>query len=229
MQILTWLSPLAALLVLLLPLLFGEFMLAGLAKLHIGPEAAMVLMIAIIVGGMINIPVKRIVRQEDIVAHPFAVFGLRGAWPVLRRVRRETVIAVNLGGCVIPTVLAIYQLAYLLVTEPPTVGVTVVVCAVNTAVCYFAARPEPGVGIVMPGLLSPLVAAALVAAALASVLAPEQAPPVAFIAGLSGPLIGADLLHLKDLRNIAVGVASIGGAGTFDGIVLSGIIAAYLA
>jgi len=225
MQILTWLSLLlAALLVLLFPLLFSEFMLAGLAKLHIGPEAAMVLIIAIIVGGMINVPVKRIIRQEDIVAHPFAVFGLRGAWPALQRVRRETVIAVNLGGCVIPTVLAIYQLAYLLATEPPTVGVTVVVCAVNTAVCYFAARPEPGVGIVMPGLLSPLVAAAL-----ASVLAPEQAPPVAFIAGISGPLIGADLLHLKDLRNIAVGVASIGGAGTFDGIVLSGIVAAYLA
>jgi len=80
MQILTWLSlVLAALPVLLFPLLFSKFMLAGLAKLHIASEAAMVLMIAIIVGGMINIPVKRIIRQEDIVAHPFAGFGLRGA------------------------------------------------------------------------------------------------------------------------------------------------------
>ncbi len=35
-----------------------------------------------------------------------------------------------------------------------------------------------------------------------------------------------DLLHLKDVANIATG---IGGAGTFDGIVLSGIVAAYLA
>jgi len=84
MQILTWLSLLlAALLVLLFPLLFSEFMLAGLAKLHIEPEAAMVLIIAIIVGGMINVPVKRIIRQEDIVAHPFAVFGLRGAVSVV--------------------------------------------------------------------------------------------------------------------------------------------------
>jgi len=117
MPILTWLSlVLAALLALLFPLLFSEFMLAGLAKLHIAPEAAMVPMIAIIVGGMINIPVKRIIRQEDTVAHPF---GLRGAWPVLQRVRRETEIAVNLGGCVIPTVLAIYQLAYPLVTDWP--------------------------------------------------------------------------------------------------------------
>ena len=42
-------------------------------------------------------------------------------------------------------------------------------------------------------------------------------------------LIGADLLHLKQIEESATGVASIGGAGTFDGIVLSGIVAAYLA
>jgi len=64
----------------------------------------------------------------------------------------------------------------------------------------------------------------------ALLLAPAEAPPVAFIAGVLGPLIGADLLHLKDIDKIATtGIASIGGAGTFDGIVLSGIAAAYLA
>jgi len=44
-----------------------------------------------------------------------------------------------------------------------------------------------------------------------------------------GPPIGADLLHLRDISTLETGVASIGGAGTFDGIVLSGIVAAYLA
>ena len=48
-------------------------------------------------------------------------------------------------------------------------------------------------------------------------------------AGVLGPLIGADLLHLREIEKIATGVASIGGAGTFDGIILSGIMAAYLA
>jgi uncharacterized membrane protein len=60
-------------------------------------------------------------------------------------------------------------------------------------------------------------------------LGADQAAPVAFVAGTLGPLIGADLLHLREIEESAVGVASIGGAGTFDGIVLSGIIAAYLA
>jgi uncharacterized membrane protein len=49
------------------------------------------------------------------------------------------------------------------------------------------------------------------------------------VAGVAGPLIGADILHLKDIQKNAVGIASIGGAGTFDGIILSGIVAAYLA
>ena len=42
-------------------------------------------------------------------------------------------------------------------------------------------------------------------------------------------MIGADLLHLKEVVRIAPGLASIGGAGTFDGIVLSGLAASLLA
>ena len=94
----------------------------------------------------------------------------------------------------------------------------------NSIICYLVARPVPGTGIVMPGLLS-----AFMAAGLALLLAPDQAAPVAFIAGVVGPLVGADLLHLRDISKNAIGMASIGGAGTFDGIVLSGIVAAYLA
>ena len=60
-------------------------------------------------------------------------------------------------------------------------------------------------------------------------LVPEQAPPVAFVAEVLGPLIGADQLHLRDIETLETGIASIEGAGTFDGIVLSGIVAAYLA
>lgn len=60
-------------------------------------------------------------------------------------------------------------------------------------------------------------------------LVPEQTPQVAFVAGVRGPLIGADLLHLRDIAALETGIASIGGAGTFDGIALSGIVTTYLA
>jgi uncharacterized membrane protein len=76
--------------------------------------------------------------------------------------------------------------------------------------CYFLARPVPGVGILLLGLVP-----AAVAAILALIFAPSEAAPVAYIAGVAGPLIGADLLHLKDIERSAVGMASIGGAGTF--------------
>ena len=56
-----------------------------------------------------------------------------------------------------------------------------------------------------------------------------QRAPVAFVAGVLGPVQGADLLHLKDIKRVSAGMLSIGGAGTFDGIVLSGIVAALLA
>jgi uncharacterized membrane protein len=52
---------------------------------------------------------------------------------------------------------------------------------------------------------------------------------VAYISGTFGVLIGADLLNLKNLTALKAPVVSIGGAGTFDGIFLTGIIAVLLA
>jgi uncharacterized membrane protein len=102
--------------------------------------------------------------------------------------------------------------------------VLLLVALLNIGVCYRLARPVPGIGIAMPALIPP------VAAAVPSILfMPDFAPPIAFVAGVLGPSIGADLLHLKEIKHIATGMASIGGAGTFDGVVLSGLMAALLA
>lgn len=212
------------LLLVLMPFLFGQLMFGALAKLHLSPGAATALVIAIFAGSFVNIPLRRYVRDDWVPTHPLAVLGLFDLMPQLRRVRRETVIAVNLGGCVIPTGLALYELFHIASAGGPALWVAGAAAALNIIVCHAVARPVAGVGIVMPSLVSPAVAAAA-----ALILAPGQAAPVAFVAGVIGPLVGADLLHLKEVRASAVGVASIGGAGTFDGIVLSGIIAAYLA
>lgn len=52
---------------------------------------------------------------------------------------------------------------------------------------------------------------------------------IAFVAGTLGTLIGADLLHLRDIAGHETQMLSIGGAGTFDGIFLTGIVTALLA
>ena len=208
----------------LLPLLFGQLMVGALTKLHLGQDAIVALVMAIILGGFINLPVKRIVRDYPVSSHPLTVFGLHGVAPRWDRAHPETVIAVNVGGCIVPSLLALYELVHLDFTDGQVVVALIVAACANIFACYRVARPVAGIGIVMPTLVSPLVASAT-----ALLMCPEQAAPIAFIAGVAGPLIGADLLHLKEIEEIAVGMASIGGAGTFDGIVLSGIIAAYLA
>jgi uncharacterized membrane protein len=44
-----------------------------------------------------------------------------------------------------------------------------------------------------------------------------------------GTLLGADILHFGDIQGLGAPVASIGGAGTFDGIFVTGILAVLLA
>ncbi len=133
--------------------------------------------------------------------------------------RQSTVIAVNVGGAVIPILLVLYLVAKFGITRRSLLALAVV-----TLVTYFLAQPVPGVGIALPPLLPSLVTA--VAAIL---LDPRGAPRTAFIAGTLGTLIGADLLNLGHLQALGAPVASIGGAGTFDGIFLTGIIAVLLA
>jgi len=91
-------------------------------------------------------------------------------------------------------------------------------------VCKFLARPVPGRGIALPAFIPPLFAVLF-----AFLLAPEFAAPTAFISGVLGTLIGADILNLRRIQKISPGYLSIGGAGVFDGIFLVGIISALLA
>ncbi|MDH5193529.1 MAG: DUF1614 domain-containing protein [Nitrospira sp.] len=225
MRGLSWL-PLLFFLILLvmLPFVFGQVFTAALIKLKLEPTTALLIVIGIFLGSPINIPVKRISRTESMPVDPLAVLGLQGWWPLLQGVRRETVIAVNVGGCAIPVTLAIYETAHVVTVGLKPLSGLLLAISINTVACYWMAKPIKGIGIAMPGLFP-----ALLAAVTALLFVPDLAPPVAFVAGVLGPLIGADLLHLRDIEKIATGIASIGGAGTFDGIVLSGIVAAYLA
>ena len=96
--------------------------------------------------------------------------------------------------------------------------------ATVTFLSYSSSRRLPGIGIGIPILLAPI------AAALVSILLdPAHAAPLAYISGTLGVLIGADLLHLKDISRLGVPFASIGGAGSFDGILITGIVAVLLA
>jgi uncharacterized membrane protein len=96
--------------------------------------------------------------------------------------------------------------------------------ALVAAVVHSVAQVVPGMGIAVPMIAPPLVAAGV-----ALLLAFRRAPPVAYVAGSMGALIGADLMNLGNVAHLGAPIVSIGGAGTFDGVFLTGIIAGLLA
>jgi uncharacterized membrane protein len=130
-----------------------------------------------------------------------------------------TVIAVNVGGAVIPALLSFY----LYVKNELWIRGLLAIAGV-AAVCRFLAQPVPGVGIALPVFVPPISTAVV-----ALVLSRRYAAPLAYIGGSMGTLVGADLLNLDKIQGLDAPVASIGGAGTFDGIFLTGILAVLLA
>ncbi len=125
----------------------------------------------------------------------------------------------NLGGALIPVLFC----GYLVLRYGLTVQALAAIGLV-TWLAHAVAHPLRGIGVAMP----PLVAAA--GAAIAAVLLDRaNAPRTAFLAGTLGTLIGADLLNLGNVNLLGAPVVSIGGAGTFDGVFVTGIAAVLLA
>ncbi len=190
------------------------------ARIGLAPQTALLLLVATLLGSYINLPVRRIASGPMRMAGEVVrVWGLPFVIPVARR-PRETVVAVNVGGALLPTGVALY----LLLTHPGLLPQALLATVAVTFLVHRVARPVRGLGIATPALLPPLFAALV-----ALLLAPAHASRVAYVAGTLGTLIGADLLNLRRLPELGAPVASIGGAGTFDGVFLSGILAVLLA
>lgn len=206
-----WLVFIILLLPLLLFILFFQVAAFSFTKLGLSPQGAVLLFSLSLMGGFINIPVSR--RQFRVEKN--RLFSFLFYYPP--RVH-EQVVAVNVGGAVIPVLFSLY-----LLSSTPFWPVLAAV-AVVTVVAKSLSRPVPGVGISLPAFIPPLAAAAV-----SMLIAGENAAPVAYIAGVWGTLIGADLLNLHRLREVGAYVLSIGGAGVFDGIFLVGVVAALLA
>ena len=171
-----------------------------------------------LVGSYVNIPVAEIPGERVVSGMEVQSFGIRYWVPVVRE-HQGTIVALNLGGAVIPTLVSLYLLVKNRLYLPGLAGVAIV-----SAILFFMAKPTPGLGITVPVFFPPLITALV-----ALLLAPKSAAPLAYIAGTLGTLIGADLLHLGALQGMHAPVASIGGAGTFDGIFMIGLTAMLLA
>ncbi len=222
--------PVAYLLFLLLLLTFPFLWLVvtldavqtAVAKLGFSPNLSLLLLTLVILGSTVNIPLYERVSKVTVVPDLEQLWGMRFFWGIpLRRIEQKTIVALNVGGGLIPTILAIYQFTRV---SPLLI---LVVATVVTIVSYYSAQVVPGIGIQMNALIAPLTAA--MTSVLLTVGSDVQAAPIAFAGGVLGTLIGADLLHLPEIERMTPGILSIGGAGVFDGIALCGLLAVLLA
>ncbi|PYN07692.1 MAG: hypothetical protein DME02_10940 [Candidatus Rokuibacteriota bacterium] len=216
-----------------LPLLLGLFVLLLIVmvlvvelrilryayrKIGVPPRWMFVVMLVSLLGSQINIPLFAMRAAPVTAPAETKVYGRTYlAPPVVQR--GATVVAINVGGALVPLLLSLYLFLRLNMRGRMLLGTAIVAVIVHAL-----ATIVPGVGIAVPMFLPP-IAAALVSLALAR----RQAPPLAYVAGSMGALIGADLLNLPRIAQIGAPVVSIGGAGTFDGVFLTGIIAGLLA
>ena len=185
-----------------------------------------------LVGGMINFPLKEFkVNQPTFISREISFFGFRWIIPEVVLREQKMIIAINLGGAIIPIFVSAYLLLYTIPISDPNPPLTYMkiflLTFIITLVVNKFSRIVPGVGIMVPGFLPPLLTA-LLTIIIFPVFTPANPYIIAYVSGSLGTLIGADLLNLKKLPNLGAIMISIGGAGTFDGIYLTGVMAVFL-
>ena len=147
-------------------------------RLGVGPGIALLLLFGSLIGSYFNIPVTVLpgtpVRSGEIVDF----FGMRYVVPVVVR-WPGTVLAVNVGGAVIPTLMSAYLVMRYQLWFKAALAVIAIAFIIHTM-----ATPVRGIGIAVP-----VFAPVIVTAILAFMLSREYAPPLAYIGGSMGTLV----------------------------------------
>jgi uncharacterized membrane protein len=187
-------------------------------KMGVGRSYILGILLLSLFGSGINIPIAELPAKDIVVESTVEFFGVRYAVPAIEHQGR-TVLAINLGGALIPMALSLFLLIKHKIYAEAAVGVVVM-----TVIVHLMAKPVHGVGIAIPTLLPPILTAVV-----AWLISRQHAAPLAYIAGSMGCLLGADVLNLYRIQELGAPIASIGGAGVSDGVFLTGIIAVLLA
>ncbi len=187
-------------------------------RMGISPRYAMWILLFTLLGSSINIPVAEFPPEKVVSGTVVRHHGERYVVPMVHQ-WPATVLAINVGGALIPILLSLY-----LAFKNRLVTKSAIAVAAVALVTHQLAQPVRGVGVALPIFIPPVIAVLC-----ALILSWRQAGPLAYIGGSMGTLIGADLTNLDKIQGLGAPVASIGGAGTFDGVFLVGIVAVLLA
>ena len=140
-------------------------------------------------------------------------------------VSKDVLLAMNVGGAIIPIVLSIYLLA----KQRLNLALTTISIIVVSIATFKITKVKEGSGIVseFPYFLIPSLLAVLIALLIYRRDVSKGAP-FAYAVGTLGTLIGADVYHLPELFETGFLIGSIGGAGVYDMVFISGFLAMML-
>jgi uncharacterized membrane protein len=209
---------LSALLVILFLLIVLRVLKYAYSRIGIAPQYFFTILVLTLIGSYVNIPLLAFPETQVMSPQLVTVFGVPYVVPLVED-SPGTILAINVGGGLIPILLSLYLMVKNRIYKQAAWGVLIVAIA-----CYVLASPVPGIGISIPIFYPPLITAVV-----ALLLSRTHAAPLAYICGSLGTLIGADLLNLYLIPQMEAPVMSIGGAGTFDAIFLTGLLAGLLA
>jgi len=212
-------SLLVGLLVLLIVLIQVGALRYAYLRLGVSSRVALLLLLASLFGSYLNIPLAELPDQQQLLAgQQIYFFGMRYPVPVVVD-WPGTIIAVNVGGALIPTLMSVYLLA-----RNGLWGLGLLATACVSLVCYHLAEPVAGLGIALP-IFVPAIATAIVAL----VLSRQYAAILAYGRRQPGHPDWRRFAQPRKYAGSGAPVASIGGAGTFDGIFVTGILAVIIA
>ena len=213
-------------LILLLFILSIQF---AFLKLGLDKPFIPIILVVLFLGSIINIPIGEMRSTPRTETQSMYYFGWEFAYPVYIP-ESKTKIFVNLSGALMPVAIS----AILLIINPLIVLPTVLAIIPITYFCNKFAQIIPNRGIGMPLFVPPLVgfgasnAITTILEGFGMVFTTQELLIIIYAATTMGTLVGADLLNLHKIKETHVSMISIGGAGTFDGIFLAGILAVLL-
>ncbi len=206
------------------------------SKLGLTSAQGVLMLIAILIGRVVNFPVFTserlvIVQKPQTFGYTMDESGrhIQMEQDSANELKKQ-VFALNLGGFILPLLLSLTFIIRLHVNNQAdgVYGWIAFAMVMVAGGCYAMTKADP-----FTGLRVPLVMPALMTFISVFFFVPEPFRPVAaYVAGTMGTIIGGNLAPLLTprIRN-AVGtpMVSIGGAGTFGGVFVAGILAVLLA
>jgi len=184
-----------------------------------------------LIGSFVNIPLM-VLKSDNPVPQIKQVesFGITYEIPEIDAPQKETHVMINIGGAIIPTIISLYLLIFSIPGCADDLFLTyvkiLIVLFVVSVSTHQSAQIVEGLGITTPAWGPPTMTVFIILLInhFSAVVCPTQ---VAYIGGSLGALIGADIMNLNKIAGVGP-VVSIGGAGTFDGVYLTGLISVIL-